>query len=129
MSEFLEKANTNQQLLELFYEKFPGKFEDWTVVIMFYCAIHHLKHFCLDRFGKPIGDTHYDIRNNVAPSSKSKIVDIEQGLWDNYFAIYQASRNARYFGIPDKSLYHDLMKQTAKDCRGYFTQFKLYVKK
>jgi len=128
MSEYLNKSRYNESFCNAITEKFPDHFYDQRIVALFYCAIHLLKHFCLEQYGEYVGDTHHAIILNADPKSKSKIVDLPSGMWEEYYALYNASKNARYEGFEDQAIFEAAMKIEYQEARKALTRFKLYAK-
>jgi hypothetical protein len=126
--EYFNRATYNHEFYVLLTEKFPNYFFDWKIVAMFYCAIHCLKAYCLKNHGIYIGNTHYEIIKNVSHKSSDRIVDLPSGMWDEYYALYQYSKNARYEGITDIRIFELLMKEDFRHASLHLTRLKLYLK-
>lgn len=127
MQEYIDKARHTQDLHDFISEKVPGKYSDWKITLLFYVAIHLLKAFAAKR-GVDIGNTHERINSNLNPGSKNKVIEIERGMWDEYFSLYQYSRNARYDGIENKDAFDSIMKNEYSEAIKALTRFKLYLK-
>lgn len=127
-TEFLNKGVYNHDFYVVLTEKFPHDYYDWRITVMFYCAIHCLKAFCLKNYGKYIGDTHHEIIKRVSPKGAEKIVDLPDGMWDEYHALYQYSKIARYEGITNHKLFEQLMKDNYKHASQHLTKLKMYFK-
>lgn len=104
MNEFHQQAIHNKEFLDCITEKFPSKFYDWKITIIFYIAIHLLKALGKKR-GKNIGSSHYEIFNSFDPGrTNNPITNIPPDIWTTYKRIYKYSKQSRYDGISDPTI-------------------------
>jgi len=127
MQQHIEQARHNQDFYDCIHERFDSKFFDWKITTLFYIAIHYLKALAANR-NIDIGETHYEIGNNVNPTSRHKpLMPISSNAWKAYRDIFQYSRTARYEGIRDKSIFEALKKKDCEDCLVKLEFFKKYI--
>ena len=127
MQEYINKAQHNEDFHNCIHEKFPQAFHDWKTIALFYSAIHFLKALGLKK-GIKIGETHEAIAMNCNPKSRSRIIEINGEIWDNYYLMYQYSRNARYQGFIEADLHHKLMAAQYGECKTSFRAFRILLR-
>jgi hypothetical protein len=127
MEYFLKQAAHNKNFIECLQDKFPDNFYDWKITATFYEAIHYLKALALYRQCN-IGETHYDIFNNVNPHSKrNPSMQINKTAWYCYITLYNYSKSARYDGIADPDTMEILRKIDFEDGQKALDSFKKYI--
>ncbi len=100
-------------------ETFPNKYFDWKITLVFYCAIHLLKELA-HKNNKIIGDTHFDILNNINPHPRTGFkptLPVSKTQFDFYNDTFQYSRVARYTGITDYKVFEAQRKADYKICK------------
>jgi len=127
MEYFLKQAAHNKVFVECLQDKFPDVFYDWKITASFYEAIHYLKALAVYK-GCYIGETHYDIFNNINPHSKrSPSMQINKTAWYCYITLYNYSKSARYDGIADPTTIETLRRVDFEDGQIALESFKKYV--
>lgn len=127
MQHHIDQANHNQDFHSSIETNFVGKFHDWKITVLFYTALHYLKALACQR-GIDIGETHYEVENNVNPDRNHAKMRITKGAWREYKALFNYSQTARYSGITDMETFEKLKEIDHGYCLKHLNNFKLYVK-
>ena len=96
----LSQASHNKDFLEFTHQNHPEKYFDWKITIAFYVALHLLKSLALKR-GKPLGDSHSDIRKALNNRNKSKLFQFPPRQWIVYEGLFNYAHTSRYDGFID----------------------------
>jgi uncharacterized protein (UPF0332 family) len=127
MSRFLKQASHNEDFHKCICENFEHKFYDWKITIIFYTAIHYLKALA-DKKGINIGQTHYEIENNINPKKYKPTMGLSKGGYNEYNTLLQYSRTSRYEGIEtDQETYELIKKQDYDNSLKHLDNFKKYL--
>lgn len=127
MDKFLNQAHHNEDFHRCICKNFSDKFCDWKITSLFYIAIHYLKALALQR-GIDMGQTHYEIEQNVNPKKDNASMRIKKGAWLEYKSLLNYSRTSRYDGIvSDFETFETLMKNDYKMALKNLDNFKKYV--
>ncbi|MBK8672427.1 MAG: HEPN domain-containing protein [Bacteroidetes bacterium] len=127
MSRFLKQASHNEDFHNCLCDNFDHKFYDWKITTVFYTAIHYLKALA-DKKGINIGQTHYDIENNINPKKYKPSMSLSKGAYNEYHTLLQYSRTARYEGIDtDEETYELIKKHDYENSLIHFDNFKKYL--
>ncbi|MCC5916437.1 MAG: HEPN domain-containing protein [Cryomorphaceae bacterium] len=109
-------------------DNFSEKFYDWKITTLFYIAIHYLKALAAKR-GIDIGQTHFEIEQNVNPRKDNASMRIKQGAWMEYKSLLNYSRSSRYDGIDsDIETFEKIMKIDYQMALKNLENFKKYLK-
>ena len=131
MQNFIEQARQNQIFHDEIHEKFPDRFFDWKITVLFYIAIHLVKAMAAQKKVR-IGASHEDIANSIRPTQPGTFnrpsMPISQSAYNNYHSLYTYSRTARYEGITTDIETTNLLRQDmhARSLE-MLRQFKLYM--
>ena len=86
----LEKAQQNERFLELIKKHSNNEFSEWKITVVFYIALHLVKALCKKK-SIYTGNSHSRLETALNESSL-----IPDDFADNYHALYENSRTARY---------------------------------
>ena len=128
MGAFSEQVKHNESLLEHLEATFPDKYFDWKVTLVFYCCIHLVKELARTN-AVIIGESHFDILNNINPQPRAGVIPtlrISKTQYDFYNDTYQYSRVARYTGITDYAIFEAQRKADFKICKEIYPKLKAY---
>lgn len=128
MGAFVEQVKHNESLLLHLENQFPDKYFDWKITLTFYCSIHLVKELALKN-GKVIGESHFDILNNINPNPRAGIIPtmpISKTQFDFYNDMFQYSRVARYTGITDYTVFEAQRKADYNICKIIYPKLKAY---
>jgi HEPN domain len=126
MENHLLQANHNRDFHNCIDKQFNNRFYDWKITSLFYVAIHYLKALASNR-SIDIGETHYDIEQNVNPDRTNAKMRITKGAWREYKNLFNYSRTARYEGITDVDTFELLKQQDHSYCLIHLENFKKYI--
>lgn len=126
MQQHLEQATHNQNFHDCIETQFNGHFYDWKITVLFYVAIHYLKALASKR-GIDIGETHFDIEQNVNPDRHNARMRITKGAWREYKNLFTYSRTARYEGITDITTFEQLKQIDHSYCLTHLRNFRKYL--
>lgn len=126
MNHHLEQANHNKNFHDCIETQFTGQFYDWKITVLFYVAIHYLKALAASR-GIDIGETHFDIEQNVNPERHHAKMRITKGAWREYKNLFYYSRTARYEGFTDLLPFEQLKQIDHTYCLTHLDNFKKYI--
>lgn len=127
MDRFLKQASHNEEFHKCICENSSDRFYDWKITSLFYSAIHYLKALALKR-GINIGQTHFEIEQNVNPDRPKPVMRITRGAWNEYKKLLQYSRTSRYDGIDTDFETFELLMQTDYEyCIKHLDNFKKYL--
>lgn len=93
MQHHIDQANHNKDFHSCIQDNFYERFYDWKITVLFYIALHYLKALYLKR-NMNIGDTHFDIEQNVNPDRPNPTMTITKGAWREYKNLFNYSRTA-----------------------------------
>lgn len=129
MNKHLNQATHNEEFHECICKNFSHRFYDWKITSLFYIAIHYLKALANQK-GIDIGQTHYEIEQNVNPRKHNAAMKIKRGAWMEYKSLLNYSKNSRYDGIvSDFETFEKIMKNDYKMALNNLDNFKKYIKK
>ena len=127
MDRFLKQASHNEEFHKCICENSSDRFYDWKITSLFYSAIHYLKALALKR-AINIGQTHFEIEQNVNPDRPKPVMRITRGAWNEYKKLLQYSRTSRYDGIDTDFETFELLMQTDYEyCIKHLDNFKKYL--
>lgn len=126
MQQHLDQATHNQNFHDCIDTQFNGHFYDWKITVLFYVGIHYLKALASSR-GIDIGETHFDIEQNVNPERNNARMRITKSAWREYKNLFTYSRTARYEGISDIDTFQQLKQIDHSYCLSHLSNFKKYV--
>jgi hypothetical protein len=126
MQQHLEQAAHNKSFHDLIESNFSEQFYDWKITVLFYIAIHYLKALASKR-NIDIGETHYEIEQNVNPDRPNSKMKLTRGAWREYKNLFNYSRTARYEGITDFSTFEKLKQIDHSYCLQHLENFKTYI--
>jgi hypothetical protein len=127
MKKHIEQACHNENFHNSISEHFSNDYYDWKITVLFYVAIHYLKALAEQKRIK-IGETHYEIENNINPIKNDAKMRITKGAWDLYRNLFNYSRTARYDGITDPATFQLIKESDHKYCLEDLDKFKKYLK-
>jgi hypothetical protein len=128
MGVFADQVKHNESLLAHLDAEFPNKYFDWKVTLVFYCSIHLVKELGLIS-KKIIGESHFDILNNINPNPRvgfTPTLSVSKTQYNFYNDIYQYSRVARYTGITDYTIFEAQRKADYNICKTNYAKMKQY---
>ena len=129
MNRFLSQASHNEEFHECICENFSDKFYDWKITTLFYIAIHYLKALASKK-GIDIGQTHYEIEQNVNPLKHNASMRIKKGAWMQYKSLLNYSKTSRYEGVvSDFETFENIMKNDYEMALINLEKFKKYIEK
>lgn len=126
MQQHIDQAKHNKNLHDCIATNFPNQFYDWKITALFYVAIHYLKALAAKR-GIDIGETHYEIEQNVNPKRTGRKMQITTNAWREYKSLFNYSRTARYEGITDVATFEKLKQTDHSYCLQHIDKFKKYI--
>jgi len=126
MQHHIEQARHNQTFHDCIETQFIGQFHDWKITVLFYIALYYLKALATSR-GIHIGETHYDIEQNVNPDRPNAKMRITKNAWRDYKSLFQYSRTARYEGITDIATFEQLNQMDHAYCIQHLDNLKKYL--
>lgn len=126
MQNHLDQATHNRDFHTCIDAEFNDQFYDWKITVLFYVAIHWLKALAAKR-GIDIGETHFDIEQNVNPDRHNSQMRITKGAWREYKNLFNYSRTARYEGITDIKTFEQLKQVDHGYCLQHLDNFKKYL--
>lgn len=126
MQNHLTQASHNRQFHQCIDAEFNEQFYDWKITVLFYVAIHWLKALAAKK-KIDIGETHYDIEQNVNPDRHNAKMRITKGAWREYKNLFNYSRTARYEGVTDISTFELLKQIDHSYCLQHLENFKRYI--
>lgn len=127
MDRFLKQASHNEEFHKCICENSSDRFYDWKITSLFYSAIHYLKAMAFKR-AINIGQTHFEIEQNVNPDRPKPVMRITKGAWNEYKKLLQYSRTSRYDGIDTDFETFELLMQTDYEyCIIHLDNFKKYL--
>ncbi len=126
MDEFVIHANHNDAFHVAICQTFPDTYYDWKLTCLFYVAIHYLKALALKR-KKSIGQTHYEINNNIRSGKHRPAMPIADTAFNNYMNLFHYSQSARYDGVEDINIFTALKKGDYEHALKCFGDFKKFI--
>jgi hypothetical protein len=126
MQNHLDQSTHNRDFHTCIDTEFNDQFYDWKITVLFYVGIHWLKALAAKR-GIDIGETHYDIEQNVNPDRHNAQMRITKGAWREYKNLFNYSRTARYEGITDIKTFEQLKQVDHGYCLQHLDNFKKYL--
>ena len=127
MQHHLDQAYHNKKFHDCIEKEFSEQFFDWKITVLFYVSIHWLKALSEKRKVN-IGETHYDIEQNVNPLRNNAKMKITQNAWREYKSLFNYSRTSRYEGITDFETFEKLKQIDYSFCLVHLENFKKYIK-
>jgi hypothetical protein len=127
VQKYLDQAKHNKTFHASICTTFPDHYYDWKITVVFYKAIHYMKAFIKDK-AKHTCHSHEEVDHFVNPESQNVKLAISKAAWRNYKNLYTYSRNARYEGIPDKTLFDSQFKRDHEEALKSLNNLKLYLK-
>ena len=100
----LAQASHNKEFLDSTHLNYPDKYFDWKITIAFYVALHLLKSLALKR-GKPLGDSHSEIRQALNNRNKNKLFQFPPRQWVVYDSLFNYGHTSRYDGFINPQLF------------------------
>ena len=98
VQEHLQQARRNEGLSQRL-EIPPFRTYDWATTTLFYCILHFVDAYLLDRHRiSPRGHTATSRRGQKIPGRNDYVKQHLPGIYDAYKMLYDASRWARYEG-------------------------------
>ena len=126
MNRHLEQATHNQHFHDSIETNFEGRFYDWKITVLFYVALHYLQALA-DSRSISIGETHFEVEQNVNPDKVNAKMRISKGAWREYKSLSTYSRTARYQGITDYITFEELKQTDHQFCLKHLDNFKKYL--
>jgi hypothetical protein len=123
---YILQAKHNEKFHDCICEQFPDRFFDWKITILFYQAIHYLKALAFQK-NINIGDTHFEIEQNVNPDRPKNKMSLTKGAWRDYNALFHYSQTARYNGITDFETFEKLKEADYFFAKQNLEKFKRYL--
>ena len=120
MDNHLRQVAHNESLLDHLETTCPNSFNDWKVTLVFYTALHLIRAFC-KHSGVVVGVSHKELQiamNNRGSSVPNLDVDVD--CTNHYNSLYAASRQARYDGMENNTLF-----ESSNQRRLTFSKIKL----
>lgn len=125
----LKQAKHNEDFHQCVCDSFPENFHDWKITTLFYIAIHYLKALAAKR-AIDIGQTHFEIEQNINPLKNNASMRISRGAWMEYKSLLQYSKNSRYEGIAtDHVTFEAIMANDYQFAQKNLGNFKKYIDK
>ncbi|MDT3738673.1 MAG: hypothetical protein RO257_04145 [Candidatus Kapabacteria bacterium] len=122
----LTQAKHNEKLLNYLHAEIADNFFDWKITVSFYAALHYIKAYSYNQ-NKQIGDSHYDMLNNINPSFNSALLPFPKYIFDCYMNLYNYSRYARYSGMVDNENHRKKLQLESIVCSDYLIKTKEYL--
>jgi len=127
VQEHLQQAHHNEDLARKLGSQ-PLEAYDWAITVLFYCVLHFVDAYLLDRHNiTPGGHTATWKKGQRIPGRNEYVKLHLTQIYDAYKILYDASRLARYEGAyltPNSmGVYQNLRDNEFASARGFFRQF------
>ncbi len=126
MNQHLLQVKHNERFHQSIETQFADQFYDWKVTVLFYVAIHCLQTLAAQK-GINIGNSHYEIENNINPDRHNAKMRITKGAWRQYKNLMEYSRTSRYEGVTDFETFEKIRKLDHSYCLIHLDNFKKYI--
>ena len=129
---FLNKANHNQQLVELLEAQGVDGFPDWVAIVLFYKGLHWLSAWLTKQKCPPAGfASHGATRATIHPNPRgtkpTPHIPVSKRAYDAYIELYDLSCNARYEGFVDETAMKELALADIEYCKQDLEILKKFI--
>lgn len=94
MNKYINQHEHNREFLIELTKKFPDRFFDWKITVLFYSATHLIRGYALAKHKVEIGESHTAVHNFL----KEELSE-DSKVFKAYRCIYRNCRDVRYSGF------------------------------
>lgn len=123
----LKQAHHNFRFYCEVHSKLPHLFFDWKITVLFYTATHALRAILTER-DVVIGNSHFDLRNNINPNNKSAKSPVKKYCYDAYVILYTYSMTSRYKAFLTTQMKLKALRDEFEDCKKAIGAIDSYLK-
>lgn len=129
MQSHISKAEHNEKFLSFIEENNSTDFNDWSITVSFYAALHYMKAFIKKKLNKSSSiKKHEDLDLLINPNMTSNS-PLDETTYLMYHELYTMSRTARYETQHNQQFAMALMKVNADNAKQKLIDIKKYLKK